>query len=357
MYDYVISVREVIDGEFKSEPSKEPTRFLKVSADAERFTPADDIPFEQFRREIAHQALRERDLAVGSTGDILVFVHGYNNSIEDVLQRTRLLRTELDQQGWKGVVIAFDWPSDNHVLNYLEDRVDAANTATKLVTDCLIKLAAVQDPEDEALWGRAKLKVDDRNPREKCEVNIHLLGHSTGAYVIMEAFAQAEKIGNLFQTTWRMGQIAFIGADVSMDSLALNDHYNRPMLKRIMRLTNYQNGFDDVLAVSNAKRFGTKPRAGRAGTPIDVDRKILNVDCSKYFSTLDPKSYRHVGWFTHSWHIAEPTFCLDLALTLEGRIDREYLPTRDKQNGKLVLVPGTRPPFEHAWERDVPRKQ
>jgi esterase/lipase superfamily enzyme len=357
MADYVVSVRSVENGSFGTEPSKEPTRFLKVPETSDTFAPNHEIPFEQFRKEVASMARRNRDDAIGSTGDLLVFVHGYNNSIEEVLDRTRLIRSELNAQGWNGSVIAFDWPSDNHTLNYLEDRVDAANTATKLVTDCILKLAAVQDPEDKSLWERAQLQESVRDPNEKCEINIHLLGHSTGAYVIMEAFAQAEKIGNLFQTSWRIGQVAFIGADVSVDSLAVTDHYNKPMLKRIMRLTNYQNGFDDVLAVSNAKRFGTKPRAGRCGLPGDVDRKILNVDCSEFFSKLAPNSYRHVGWFTHSWHIAQPTFCLDLAMALEGRIDREYLPTRRRTSTGLELRVGKRPDFEAQWSRSSPKSK
>lgn len=37
------------------------------------------------------------------------------------------------------------------------------------------------------------------------------------------------------------------------------------MFGRILRLTNYRNGFDDVLGVSNAKRLGTASHAGRVG--------------------------------------------------------------------------------------------
>jgi esterase/lipase superfamily enzyme len=355
MSEYVISVRNVVDSKFGTEPSNAPTLFLEVPDAATEFTPSHAIGFEDFRARVAAQALRAKDKALGSAGDILVFVHGYNNAIADVLERTRLLRAELGAQGWLGTVVAFDWPSDNKALNYIEDRTDAANTATKLVTDCVLKLAAIQDTEDAALWDRAGLVKTDRDPTESCEINIHLLGHSTGAYVIMEAFAQAEKVGELFKTPWRIAQVAFIGADVSCDSLSIDDHYNKPMLKRIMRLTNYQNGFDDVLAVSNAKRFGTRPRAGRVGIPAIVDRKVLNVDCSKFFEGLDPKGYKHVGWFTHSWHIAQPTFCLDLAMTLEGRIDRDYLPTRNRASGKLELQTGTRPTFEAQWSRAAPK--
>ncbi|HOC55265.1 MAG TPA: hypothetical protein PKI20_06570 [Verrucomicrobiota bacterium] len=38
-----------------------------------------------------------------------------------------------------------------------------------------------------------------------------------------------------------------------------------------------------------------------------------------------------------------------LAMTLEGRIDRNYLPTRKLANDRLVLQPGKRPTSEDAW--------
>ncbi|HWP24376.1 MAG TPA: hypothetical protein VNM15_09405, partial [Candidatus Binatia bacterium] len=43
------------------------------------------------------------------------------------------------------------------------------------------------------------------------------------------------------------------------------DRRAAPMFRRIMRLTNYQNPYDYVLAASNAKRLGVAPRAGRVG--------------------------------------------------------------------------------------------
>jgi esterase/lipase superfamily enzyme len=52
-------------------------------------------------------------------------VHGYNNSQETVLKRQRKLQRGLERNGFDGVVVSFDWPSANNVLNYLEDRRDA----------------------------------------------------------------------------------------------------------------------------------------------------------------------------------------------------------------------------------------
>jgi esterase/lipase superfamily enzyme len=60
-----------------------------------------------------------------TTGDIMVYVHGYNNSQETVLKRQRKLQRGLERNGFDGVLVSFDWPSANNVLNYLEDRHDA----------------------------------------------------------------------------------------------------------------------------------------------------------------------------------------------------------------------------------------
>lgn len=348
-HDYVISVRRVdARGRFEAEPGDE-TLFLKVPAAQAEYTPANKISFERWRGEVNAIALRDEESPIGSKGDLLIFVHGYNNKRSEILTRTRLLRETLLAEKWDGAVVAFDWPCDQSTLNYLEDRADARDTALRLVRDCILKLGAIQDPEDRALWERAGLGEAARRRAKPCDLNIHLIGHSTGAYVIMEAFAQSEAEGKLHRSGWRIGQVAFIGGDVSSDSMSASSDWSKPMFQRIMRLTNYSSGFDDVLAVSNAKRLGTAPRVGRVGLPRDHDRKAVNVDCSAYFTTIDPDAARFVGTFTHSWHIGDPVFARDLAMTLEGRYDRNVIPTRETVNDKLQLRDQGRPAFADRW--------
>ncbi len=232
-------------------------------------------------------------------------------------------------------MIGFDWPSDNNTLNYLEDRWDAAEVAIALVSKG-VKLLA-------------------RGQQDGCETNIHLIGHSTGAYVIMEAFAQAEKDGELYKSSWRVGQVAFVGADVSSAGFSKDDDWSTPMLRRIMRLTNYSNPFDSVLAVSNAKRLGISPRAGRIGLPEDAKSKAVNVGCGAYFQTLDPAHSTYFGTFNHSWHIGDRVFTRDLAMTLEGAIDRQAIPTRNFDGRTLELVDKPRPQHLDQWEiSDLP---
>ena len=337
---FLICTRSVDDsGHFGAEPGD--TTYLKIAAGQPGYSSADAITKERWRKSVVAAADGDEDEVTGSTGDILFFVHGYNNDMKSVLWRTRTLQATLAAQGWRGLVVGFDWPSENSTLNYLEDRYDAAKVARRLVDDALQIAVDAQFPADPAT--------------PPCTINIHLLGHSTGVYVIMEAFANAAKKGDLFKKAWRIGQVVFIGGDVSSGSLAASSAWAAPMYERIFRLTNYSNRYDKVLGVSNMKRLGSAPRAGRVGLTDDIPDKAVNVDCSEYFSTKDPATSTFTGTFNHSWHIGDANFALDLALTLEGAIDRQAIPTRRNDRRRLVLVGGqSRPEYQTSWDEDRP---
>lgn len=335
--NFIICTRDVDRrGRFVAEPGD--TRFLRVPKGLRSYSPSHEIKSrDRWRLAVRAAADGKEDELTGSTGDVLVFVHGYNNDMEAITWRTEAMQRTLTAQGWGGLVIAFDWPSDNYTLNYLEDRADAAQVADRMVSDAIQLLVEAQH--------------DDKHP---CTINVHLLGHSTGAYVIMEAFNQAQKKGSLFKADWQVSQVAFIGGDVSADSLRADSEWAQAMFSRSLRLTNYSNHHDKVLGVSNAKRLGTAPRAGRVGLPAKAHRKAVNVDCSDYFCTKDPASSSFNGTFNHSWHIGDDLFALDLALTMEGAIDRHALPTRAQADQGLVLKPGERPVFQPAWDAATP---
>jgi esterase/lipase superfamily enzyme len=55
-------------------------------------------------------------------GDLLFAAHGYNMSESEVIERHRLLANGLADIGFKGMVVSFDWPSDDKALAYLADR-------------------------------------------------------------------------------------------------------------------------------------------------------------------------------------------------------------------------------------------
>lgn len=318
MPDYLISVRNIRKGAFGSEPGA--TRFLEIPPTSAAPDPDHGIGRTRWVDLVMDLAHTGTDPATGrDCGDILVFVHGYNNEPPVVMKRHRLLKKNLAAAGFEGAVVSFDWPSNNIALNYLEDRSDARLTSIKLVDDCIRLFTVTQ------LRG--------------CAYNVHLLAHSTGAYVIREGFDDADDRRNIAATNWTASQVVFIGADVSSKSLGIDDSKSSSVYRHSVRLTNYQNPYDSVLKLSNIKRVGVAPRAGRVGLPARVPHKAVNVNCGPHFQGLRPHRDATGAW-DHSWYFTDPGFAHDLALTLKGDIDRNYIPTRARaRDGSLLLDP------------------
>jgi esterase/lipase superfamily enzyme len=325
--DLVVCVRNVTRDRrgrkvYGSEPG--PTHYLGLTTGADSLPDPEDATQRMTATEWASAAIdasgrrepTEQD-PDGHPGDILVFVHGYNNSQADVMQRHRMLRQTLAQASYAGAVVTFDWPSANKPLNYLEDRDDAEATAKRL-RDHLIKLLCGQQARG-------------------CTVNVHLLCHSTGAYVIRHAFYDADKSDRLRNQPWRVSQIALIGADVSQRSMRESDPRSKSIYRHCARLTNYQNPYDGVLKLSNTKRIGLAPRAGRVGLPDGASPKAVDVDCGQHFRQLDRSQANYTGSWSHSWHIGDPVFTRDLSYVLAGDIDRRSIPTRARTDDGLIL--------------------
>lgn len=322
---FVMCARAIKNGVFTAEPG--PTLYLMVP-DGELPSPkhASKNPEQWFKRlRIAATWGNDSRNSELDRGDLLIFVHGYNNDQKIIMDRHAQLKRDLIFVGYKGEVLSFDWPSDDKVLNYLEDRHDAKMSAMQLVTDGVRALSEQQTPD--------------------CTINIHLLGHSTGAYVIREAFDDADD-SRLPNNSWAVSQVIFIGGDISASSMSQGDSSTDSLYRHCARITNYSNLYDSVLKLSNAKRLGIAPRVGRVGLPNDASTKAVNIDCTEYFEALDAKEEIRktdqsivLGSFDHSWHIGNRIFARDLFETIRGDLDRSVIPTRAiGADGKLKLL-------------------
>ncbi|WP_066017256.1 alpha/beta hydrolase [Endozoicomonas atrinae] len=327
--NFFISVRNVKklkngSQEFGAEPGA--TRYLEIPdgelphPENHKLTKTNWLKSVVGRAEVGRYE-KEHPRAGFAYGDVLIFVHGYNTSMAEAMKRHDLLQKRLGEQGYKGAIVSFDWPSATQTLNYLEDRSDAKSTASKLVKDGIMLLAKAQ--RDEVA--------------NKCDIDVHLLGHSTGAYVIREAFYESGHNRFISRINWQVSQVAFIGADIAKKSLSQNDAKSQCLFKHSIRITNYQNPYDSALKMSNIKRLGTAPRVGRVGIPSDAPENIVNVDVGPHWSGLNKDDSNASGTWSHSWHFDDPLFAKDLYLTLKGDIDRCSIPTRIEVEGKLVL--------------------
>ncbi len=309
---FIISTRNVRNGRFGGDPG--PTRFLVVPDVAEPL-PEHRVQRKDWTRQVLDTGHTSQDPHTGEDcGDITVIVHGYNTSPADTLSLHRRLADSLPEHGYTGALVSFDWPSADRAINYLEDRKDAKLTALRLVDDCISLLVAARYPT--------------------CRINVHVVAHSMGGYVLREAFDDADDRPRLASSNWNVSQVCLIGADVSAASMSADDPRSSSLYRHCTRLTNYSNTHDRALKLSNVKRIGVAPRVGRHGLPADHPAKAANVDCSDYFRANYPPS--DLG---HSWYFEDQPFLADLVATLKGDDAPEGVAERrQKPDGRLVLT-------------------
>jgi esterase/lipase superfamily enzyme len=311
--DYVFSVRSVRRGAFTDEPGA--THFLAVPPG----TPA-PLPEHAMRKtawfDAVFNAARHGPQDDAPRGDVLFYVHGYNTPQETMLARQRLIRDGLAAKGFEGVVVGFDWPAASLALNYLEDRLDAKFTAFRLVTEGIASFARLQ--------------------RADCFVNLHILAHSTGAFVVREAFDDADDRPGVAANSWSVSQVMLISADISRGSLAADSAKSSSLYRHCVRLTNYHNPFDDVLSLSNVKRIGVSPRVGRIGLPQDAPGKAVDVNCGPHFDA-NRAGFAGLKFAAHTWYFHDPVFLEDVLHTIRGDVDRHEIVTRAEVGGALTL--------------------
>ena len=305
MNDYIICTQNIKNNAFGTEPGT--TSYLRVPETEDVFLPKHAIKQKEFLLDIINEQQE----------NIIVFVHGYNNNDFDVLGRHRLLKKGFRDVGFTGDFITFAWPSGSNALLYLEDRHDAKITALELVNSCLKLLAKQQG--------------------KNCTINIHLIGHSTGAYVISEAFADADTTKDTAEINWTVSQILLISGDVSSDSMTADRGVS--VYRHCNRLTNYFNPYDSILAISNVKRVGAKNRVGRIGLPDGAPDKAVDIDCGTYYNREKDNIKVVNGAHSHSWYFYSKIWFQDAYETIKGNIDRNVFPTRNiNDNNELELL-------------------
>ncbi len=312
--DHVFCARNVTNGAFGTNPGT--TRFLAVPAAAQAHAPGHAIPRRQWFDAVLAEAKSGVNPATGrDTGDIVIYVHGFNTDLRLMLERHRLIRRGLEALGFGGTVVSFDWPCADSALNYLEDRTDAKTTAMRLVSDAIAPFSRFID--------------------QGCEINVHVLAHSMGTFVVREAFDDADDRPAVAATSWTVSQVMFCAADVSSDSMGATAK-SSSLYRHCVRLTNYSNPYDSVLSISNVKRVGVSPRAGRIGLPAGAPPKAVNVNCGTYYDQ-HREDFAGITNADHSWYFYDPMFLRDVFLTVKGDIDREFFPTRVMTSSGLAL--------------------
>jgi esterase/lipase superfamily enzyme len=313
--DYIFCARNTTGGGFGTNSG--PTKFLEIPATASSHKPDMAIARSDWFRKVIAISETGKDALGRPVGNVLIYIHGFNTALSLILKRHRMIRKGLESLGYQGAVISFDWPCGETALNYLEDRTDAKLTALRLVSDAVVPFARLQAPN--------------------CAISTHVLAHSMGAFVLREAFDDADDRPALVQQGWSLGQVMLLAADVSADSMG-SSAVSASLYRHCTRLTNYANPFDAVLSISGAKRVGVAPRVGRIGLPASAPQKAVNVDVGVYYDERR-EDFAGLTNADHSFYFQSPEILKDIYLTLLGEIDRSSIPTRFERDGKLYLRP------------------
>ncbi|ARQ01289.1 alpha/beta hydrolase [Pseudorhodoplanes sinuspersici] len=121
--------------------------------------------------------------------DVLVYVHGFNQTFETAaLDAARLS----DGLKFRGDTMLFSWPSKNSLLNYIYDR-------------------------ESALWSRDALEeMLDQLMADPSVGTIHIVAHSMGTMVTVEALRQLYDRRAAAMAS-RLGAVVLASPDIDMD--------------------------------------------------------------------------------------------------------------------------------------------
>jgi esterase/lipase superfamily enzyme len=187
--------------------------------------------------------------------EAFVFVHGYNVSFRDAVQRTALLAYDLK---FDGAPITFSWPSRGDAKKYFADEATVEYSIPDLETFLRTVSAS----------GATK---------------IHLIAHSMGNRALLRALANLHARG---EAPANLGQTVFTAPDVDRDVFTQLVSVLRDLAPR---LTLYASSKDKAIRAS--RKVHDAPRAGEGGRRILIVNGVDSIDASALDTSFLNHSY------------------------------------------------------------------
>ena len=182
--------------------------------------------------------------------DVLIYVHGFNQSFETAaLDAARLS----DGLKFRGETMLFSWPSKNSLFNYIYDR-------------------------ESALWSRDALEgMFDQLLADPSVGTVHVVAHSMGTMVTVESLRQLYDRRGAAMTS-RFGAVILASPDIDMDGFTSS----------ITRLNTFSRKLT-VLTVANDRALGAMRDMAGGVTRVGIAEKpqlealgVRVIDASDY---------------------------------------------------------------------------
>ena len=237
--------------------SNNPDKHFTVSA----FRGLDDTEFKQ---EIAtHLSGR-----IGSNRDVLLYVHGFNTSYDE--SRFRLAQIVTDGR-FGGVPVLFTWPASGSLFDY-EAAKESASASRDALAQTLMELADVPD------IGR-----------------IHVLAHSMGSWLTMEALRQVAIAGRP-DLGGKLGDVMLAAPDIDV-----NVFHNQIAKLDASHISVMVSANDRALSLSR-RLAGDRPRLGSLNPRNPADQAVLDQLGVKVYDLADEST----GFIGHGTYANAP---------------------------------------------------
>lgn len=212
---------------------------------------------------------------------VSIFIHGYNNTWKDAVQRYESLSAKLfGGDDGLGLCILFSWPSDGAAIDYYPDRMDARK--------CAPDLSEVLNELYNWLLVKQNDAIEDRN--KSCHAKTSVIAHSMGNYVLQNAMQYTWTRKNQPMLVALVNQLLMVAADVDNDLFKSGEGTDKSdgdaIANLTYRVTALYTGRDPVLGMSaGLKHFG-KRRLGRSGLDCSypIPDNVWGVDCTSLIS-------------------------------------------------------------------------
>ncbi len=274
-------------------------------------------------------ALVNKALAASASRDLLIYVHGSNNTMPRGAAQAAQLR---HFTGRRMVVLAFLWPSAGSILKYFTDVANAAASVDPFVR--LIELLAAHT--------QAK--------------NIDVLAYSAGAQIVSPALARlaTPKPGEALaqqRQRLRLGQIYFAAPDIDTRRAVRDLEQYVKVVERVSIAANLN---DSALRFANIVH-----RASRAGRPdpteLDTTQTGFLVEASQRLGfdliRVNPYDIPKLPESSHAFWYEDPWVSSDLLglMLLNAEPQRRGLDAQSTDSGTRYWV------FPPDFERRVQR--
>jgi len=236
--------------------------------------------------------------------EVTVFVHGYNSGFSEAVFRAAQLKYDL---GLPGEMIAFAWPSRGSAFGYEYDK-------------------------DSVLAGRDALERLLINLDRSGINNIVLVGHSMGAFLVMETLRQIDLKAPRWSAQTLSG-VALISPDIDIDVFRSQARRIKPLPQPFFIFSSTE---DRVLRVA-ARLTGQPARLGNLSNVSEIQELPVTV--------IDVTAFSDDSGTTHFVAGSSPAL---IAMIGQARnMDANFL---HGESGMSVLLPGANSSVDYATQ-------